>query len=322
MLVIENGNLFRLPLRTIGVVDADVVLANVFHHARYGVTPKLVSAARCGTVRLFAANHVYWEVYEHLARVAADAGVPYIEARAIFERNHLPLMRFVTVDPELSPELRAHQVTDTTDIPTGILTELVAPAILYARDQHLRQPALAAADWLEASHAALDAGKTDRTTQSIALTMAIPATGIVGVTQWLSSRLNVSPWAIGALLLAVAAKPLSDRERRRTFGRLAGAVGLGIETLLSKAREAEQSAIQRLSAATVPAPATPSLTTSVAHVLARSGEALLAGEICEAIGPNLRPSVQDVRSVLHSNPAFIRRQHSRWELGRLAGRLR
>lgn len=317
----QEESFFHLPLRSIGVVDADVMLANVFHQARHGVTPKLVSAARWGTLRLFAADHVYFEVYEHLPRVAADADASYTNVREIFERDHLPLIRFVTVDPDLSPELRAHQVADPSDVPTGVLAELIAPAVLYSRDRHLKRHQLAAPDWLEASQATLDAGESDRTTQSIALMMAIPPTGFIGLVRWLGTTLNVSPWAIGALLLAMAAKPLSDPQRRRTLGSWVLATGRGIETVLSKAFEAQQSGIERVTAAAVPALASPSVTSSVAHVLARREKALLAGQICEAIDSDVRPSVQEVRSVLTMNPAFIRRQHSRWELGKLAGPL-
>jgi len=57
----------------------------------------LLRATNRGIATLYASDHVYWEVYEHLPKIARWSKVPVPVLQARFETNYLPRLRFVTV---------------------------------------------------------------------------------------------------------------------------------------------------------------------------------------------------------------------------------
>jgi len=107
--------------RMIGIVDANAVLSSVDNDCRHGRTSRLrLMAGR--SAALFAAAHVYTEVYEKLPQFAARPGAPTLEAlRACFEQEYLPIIRFVHVtnDGDIDPDIAA--ITDPDDKPTRLI---------------------------------------------------------------------------------------------------------------------------------------------------------------------------------------------------------
>ncbi len=83
--------------------------------------------------------------------------------------------------------------------------------------------------------------------------------------------------------------------------------------------------LHEIKVASLPELVEPTMNHVVARTLAWAPEPLLAGEIAELVnadGGEEAVSVADVRRILNSCSAFVRRQHSRYELGRHAGPLR
>ncbi len=178
-------------MRLVAVVDTDVILANLIHQARAGVTPRLQRAAGDGTVRLFAANHVYFETYEKLPKIAADTGLDVAALRDLFEQQHLPVTRFVDMSGDFSGRV---PVTDAKDVPTALLADLISPCVLFSRDRHLKNPGLAPANWLEVAAAAVHAGELDRRERGLGIAIYAPGAGVTFLIRWVARRLGVSPW--------------------------------------------------------------------------------------------------------------------------------
>lgn len=312
-----------LPMRFVAVVDTDVLLANLVHQARFNVLPRLVRAAGDGTVRMFAANHVYFETYDKLVEVAGDVDVDVEVLKELFEREHLPMIKFVTT-PEDVTGRSSTEVTDSADIPTAQLAGLVAPCVLFSRDRHLRNPGLAPQDWLQVAQAAVHAGESDRRESALGMTIYAPTAGVVLLTKWVGKRLGVSPWLLGGGVAAWIAGLLRDPEHRRVAGQWFMRAADVFWRVVKEGEDLQAAGLHELSVAAVPEPERPSTTHVVARVLAWAPEPLLAGEIAH-LGRELPGGqgldTERVRATLASTKAFVRRQHARWELGRMAGPL-
>lgn len=128
---------------TVGIVDANAVLSSVDNDCRYDRTSRLLRSTLSDSTTLYAADHVWGEIYETLPKIAASSPVPLKELRARFETFYLPAIRFVTVTmpDELHPLVKA--TVDLDDRPTGQLAHLIAPVIVFSGDKHLRNPGFA-----------------------------------------------------------------------------------------------------------------------------------------------------------------------------------
>ena len=109
--------------RFVGVVDANALLSCVGNDCRKGVhwQSDLLRAANRGITTLYASDHVYGEVYEHLPAISKWSKIPAPVLRARFETNYLPRLRFVTVDITDVVDPQVLQITDPDDVPTGQL---------------------------------------------------------------------------------------------------------------------------------------------------------------------------------------------------------
>lgn len=323
--MVQASSPWSLPQRLAAVVDTDVILANVGHEVKYGVTPRLVYSAQEGTVRLFASNHVYFEVYEKLPEVAADMGIEAALIRDDFENVHLPLIRFVSVPDEVPSRSRSSKITHATDIPTGYLSELIAPCILFSRDRHLKGPGLAPQDWLSVAKATVDAGERDRRQQAMGVAFMAPGAGAFLFLRWLSRLLRVPGWLVVVGSGVVAANVLWDTNRGERMGTWASELGSAAVAILEEGRQLEEAGLAQLGMAAVSPIEHAPPEQLIARALAWVDEPLLAAEIAEFVEETTGRqdlTIRDIRAVLNSDGAFVRRQHARYQLGRRAGPLR
>lgn len=142
----------------LGVVDTNALLSSIANDCRKGTyrQSRLLRMTTGGVATLYASNHVYWEVYEHLPRIAKWSKVPVAELRARFEDRYLPFLRFVTVDVSEIDDPQVLAITDVDDVPSGQLAKLLGPCIVFPEDKHLRKPGLAPDNWHEAAQFAVD----------------------------------------------------------------------------------------------------------------------------------------------------------------------
>src|SRR5450759_4187972 len=84
--------------RLVGVVDTNALLSSVDNDCRYpGRRSRLLRMTDEETAVLYAADHVYGEVYRRLPKIARSSPAPLATLRTRFEEEYLPAMRFVTV---------------------------------------------------------------------------------------------------------------------------------------------------------------------------------------------------------------------------------
>jgi hypothetical protein len=108
-------------LRFLGIVDTNALLSSVASDCRKGpyVRSRLLRMADAGAAVLYAAEHVYGEAYEHMAKVARGTRVPVPVICARFEEHYLPVLRFVTVGVDQADDPQVLAITDPDDVPTG-----------------------------------------------------------------------------------------------------------------------------------------------------------------------------------------------------------
>lgn len=309
--------------RFLGLPDANALLSSIDNDCRNGWRSRLLRMTDRETAFLYAANHVYWEIYEHLPRVAQWSKVPVVVLRSRFETEYLPVLRFVTVDASEIVDPQVLAITDPDDVPTGQLAKLIAPCIVFSEDRHLRLPGLAPADWRAVAQFAVDVveGATGQRVTANAATL--PLQGGVELIKFLGRRTGLSPWLIGGIVAGGAVLLLKDPERRKTVSKYVIPVLEAYGKQFERAMVQEQRGLAGLGEVILPSPAVPTSKQQVAIVMARQREPLLAKEIqAKILGHfpgELVPTITEVRTVLDDGPEFIQPERYRWQFGRLAG---
>jgi hypothetical protein len=122
--------------RFLGVADANAVLGCVGNGCRKGPlrSSGLLRMAVGGAATLYASDHVYGEIYEHLVGIARWSKVPVHVLRERFEAYYLPALRFVTVDATEIVDPQVLATTDPDDVPSGLLAKLIAPRVVPDED--------------------------------------------------------------------------------------------------------------------------------------------------------------------------------------------
>lgn len=312
----------RETLRFISITDTNALLSSIDNDCRKGYRSRLLRMSDSGAVVLYAADHVYWETYEHLPKFAKRSSVPLEVLRAHFENEYLPALRFVTVSDIDPLDSQVLGITDPDDVPTGILAKLIAPCLVFSDDNHLKKPGFAPKDWQKAAKSGLDVseGASDQNTQAAVAVLPFRAT--YHLTRATSVKIGVSPWILAAMLLGAATYALWTPERRDKALKVAGAFVEAIGTELEKAMAQEERGAQIIREVLLPAPTAPTIRQQVAITLARQSEPLLAREIQEIIqfsfAPDTIPTVSEVRAVLEEGDEFVRSGRYRWQFGREA----
>lgn len=313
--------------RFLGVADANALLSCVGNDCRKGHARRsgLLQMTAGGTATLYASDHVYWEVYEHLPRISKWSKVPVSVLRECFEEHYLPAVRFVSVDTSGITDPQVLAITDPDDVPSGVLAKQIAPCVVFSEDKHLREPGLAPGDWRAAASSGADlveAALLQYALRQEVNAAAMPVPIAVGMTRWLGQRTGVSPWIIGAATVVGMAYFLRKPERRKALGKIV------IPLLEEHSRRAELATAQErrglegLREVMLPTPPKASVKQQAAIVLARQPGPLLAREIQEHMLEHFPPGtvapVPEIRSVLRDSPEFVSSERYRWQFGRQA----
>lgn len=122
------------------VVDTNVLLNDLMQTVKRGHPTALVEAARLGSIRLFAAEHVADEMAERLPTYATrrNRGDLLEELQATWDAAYWPLVHLVAVPHDLQNDLVARvRSRDADDAPTAALACLLAPCLVFTDDDDL-----------------------------------------------------------------------------------------------------------------------------------------------------------------------------------------
>jgi hypothetical protein len=242
--------------RLLAVVDTNALLSSVDNDCRHSPhrRSRLLRMTYGDTVALYAADHVYGEVYERPPKIAKSSPVPLDELRAHFEDKHLPVLRFVTVSASAdSSDAQVQAITDSDDIPTGKLAKLIAPCVVFSEDRHLRKPGLAPANWRSVAQSGVDVAEATAKGEAPGRLMAYTGLGVTALFKFLGRRTGVSPWLLASIAASGAALLFTNRERRRVAGKHVISFTERIGQLLVDAWAQEQNGSQRLRDVILPA---------------------------------------------------------------------
>lgn len=130
------------------VVDTSFLLPDVVWSARHRQRSMLLECVEFGLLRPFAAHHVWAEVPRKIGELASDAGVNRQLVEAVWWREYVSRIQFVDVDGVSVPRFGILALRDPSDLPTFALAELLAPVVVLAADRDLRDPGIAAPNWI------------------------------------------------------------------------------------------------------------------------------------------------------------------------------
>jgi hypothetical protein len=276
-----------------------------------------------GTATLYAPDHVYSEVYEHLPRIAASTKLPTSELRARFAEQYLPTLRFVTVDTTHVDDPQVLAITDPDDVPLGQLAKLIAPCVVFSADKHLRKPGLAPDDWLLAAQFAIDlvdAAMREQRVGQAAHGLSLPVSGAIELAKFVGRRTGLPGWALGLLAGSGVAYALWTPERRKAVSKYLLPALDAYTKEVSEAALLRQRGLAGLREVLLPAPTAPSVKQQTAIILARQREPLLAREIqahmLKHFASELVPTVNELRALLTDNSEFVQPERYRWQFGR------
>jgi hypothetical protein len=314
--------------RFVGVVDANALLSCVGNDCRKGPGRQsgLLRMTQRGIATLYASDHVYWEVYEHLPKIARWSKVPVAVLRAHFETNYLPRLRFVTVNAANIVDPQVLAIADPDDVPTGQLAKLVAPCVVFSEDKHLRQPGLAPEDWRAITGFAVDlieAAAKEQQVWSATRGLSIPVSGAIELFKFVGRRAGLSPWVVAGIAGVGVVALLKSPERRKVVSKYVVPVIDALGKELNSASMQEQRGLRGLRQVMLSASAQPSVKQQAAIILARQGVPLLAREVQEYMltrfASELVPTIAEVRTALKDSSEFVQPERYRWQFGRVAG---
>lgn len=130
------------------VVDTSFLLPDLLWCCERRRESTFLDCLRFGLLRPFAAHHVWAEVPRKIPDKATEAGVDRSLAEAVWWNEYVPRIRFVDVaglPVPLDAEIRPR---DASDAPTFALAGLLDPVVVLAPDRDLRDPGLAAPNWV------------------------------------------------------------------------------------------------------------------------------------------------------------------------------
>lgn len=305
--------------RFTGVVDANVLLSSIANGCSTGWRSRLLRMTDEDHAVLYAADHVFGEVYEHLSKFVGRDGTPSVEElRQLFEEEYLAILRFVTVTPD-DGAAEALGVTDPDDVPTAQLAELLGVSVVFSDDRHLRDPGFAPKDWQVAARGAIELIDCEREKIALGMAVYLPARAAVWAVQASARRLSVTPWIPAAALLAGAVLVMRAPARRRTVGEALGTIGRAFAEQLARIEADEHLAMAILQEAMYVASGD-SLRHQLASVLAVQLEPVAEDEVLSlliAAYPGAdTPNVEDVRVELVAGSEFVEGEPFCWQLGR------
>lgn len=313
--------------RSIGIVDSNAILSSVDNDCRHSRSSRLLRSTLFSSTTLYAADHVYTEVYDKLPKLARTSPIPLADLQSRFEDRYLPAIRFVTVSmPDLlDPQVLA--VTDLDDRPTGQLALLTAPVIVFSEDKHLRNPGFAFSNWRETAGGAAMVAEAAGEQRLMVIAAVMPSVGVFRGLDLVGRQLGIPRWVPGAAFAALTG--LGVYVFMRGPDRRAAAKNAGRKTsealgeVLTGQGQRRADGLRAINGAIYTRRGEPSVCQQVALTLARSSGPLLAQEVHDLIADRFDddhvPLVSEVRTVLAEGTEFVRVDRSRWQLGREVG---
>ncbi|WP_327402362.1 hypothetical protein OG194_20990 [Streptomyces sp. NBC_01288] len=307
----------------VGIVDTNALMSSIENDCRKGFRSRLLRMSDNGTAVLYAADHVYEEVYRRLPRMTKSSPVPLEDLYAHFEAEYLPALRFVTMSDVDAPDAQVLAITDPDDVPTGWLAKLISPCVVFSGDRDLKEPGFAPKDWQRAATSAVDVSDGHMGQLLTVNVAALPVRGVVELISFSGRKIGIPPWLLGVVVLGLGALLLKKPDRRKAATFVAGKVFEYILEELARYETQERQGIESLRKVILPAPTRPTIRQQVAITLARQNDPLLATEVHELLQEHFPDepvvSVRDVRVALEEGTEFVRVQRYRWQLGREVG---
>ncbi len=307
--------------RFIGVVDANVLLCSIDNDCRNGWRSRFLRMTDDDLAVLYAADHVYAEVYEKLHKFASRRGAPSVEElRRQYEDEYLPILRFVTVTPD-DGQAEALGVTDPDDVPTAQLAELLGLSVVFSDDTDLRDPGIAPGDWRAAARGAVGLIDCEREMLTLGSAVFLPVRAVFWAVGASARRLGTAPWIPALVLMAAAGLVMRPPSRRRTVVEGLGVIGRALAEQLARIEADEARAMAVLQEAMFAAAPRDGLQRQLAAVLAVQLEPVtedeLAGLIMAAFPSDEVRSTEDLRASLVDGTEFVEVEPSVWQLGRV-----
>lgn len=264
------------------VLDANMIRGELLRMTRTGRTV-LVNAANTGVFRLFVAQHVVDEVWEHYATWAKRKKVPEAAVLKAWETELLPLLRCVAIpDGWTTPDESIRLATlarpepdgDPDDVPTATLA-LILGVPLLSRDGKPLEAVYgtdfdkeAHKQWLNALKAGGDLGPLGQYVQMTTKLVALLGGGAIAGMRAAASRWSwVTVLASVAGSGALAALLIPADARRSIRSRVRSALGSGL-TFFAGINSAHQLAEEQFRTLAAPAPSDENLLTDLAPTAA------------------------------------------------------
>jgi predicted nucleic acid-binding protein len=250
------------------VLDANMIRGELIRMGGSGRTV-LVNAANSGVFRLFVAEHVVDEVWEHYATWARRRKVAAADVRAAWESGLLPLLRCVTVpdawatvdeSARLARLARPAPGGDPDDVPTATLALLLGAPLLsrdgkpleavygpgFDKETHI--------EWLNALRAGGDLGPLGQYLQLSTNLIVLLGKGVIG-----GLRAAAGRWSWSAALLAIAGcgavvSLLAPADLRKRIGSGIGTVLEVSLTFMAGVTAAHQRAEEQFRTLAAPSP--------------------------------------------------------------------
>jgi predicted nucleic acid-binding protein len=317
------------------VVDTNILLQDLAQSCRAQRRQTLVNAANAGALRLFCAEHIVKEMYDHIGQDAAMLKVPYGVLLTRWEDEYLPLLRVIS-DNAISEHLltaaerrRVRHLLASKDVPSVKLA-LTLGALYLTEDKPARWAVYneRATDeellmWLPPLQ---DGGSAEVLGNAAFTAILIPTITVWGLAEFcqtLAAEVPAVFWPVLAVGAGVALARTTTAGLRRTMSALGTTF-----TVFMECMRPYYEALERFRAA---APATPSwaelssevgrrdvLLRAALWTLARhpAGDAS-ASELAKRLADlGVGQSANIVRRALRGNSCFHETSRGRWQVGR------
>lgn len=323
------------------VVDANILRNDIRRACRTGRTV-LITAANAGLIRLFCAEHVHDEVFEHSGDWTAKGKVTQEAFLHMWMTDYLPVIRVVSIGKEhqawLDPAERSRiqdldqpePIGDPDDVPSAVLSLLLG-AFFLSEDHKPLRAVYGDADlsrhteWVRILKAAGDVGELSKSFTLAGNLAAMAGQGLLSGAR--KAAAATSPWFLAAVGLGTAWWLLSRPDSvKRQIASGAGSVLSSVAT----AAVGFQVIKAEFTAAAAKTPSWATLAASVApaavlgraclHTLARSPQVNRSAAELRAELPYLGVAQGEtkVRQVLRTGGAFSEVRRGRWQVGGVA----
>jgi hypothetical protein len=302
------------------IVDTNVLLTSLRRYMRDGRSALLGAATR-GTLRIFAASHVYWEVLEKIPLVMPGWGFDAAIAATALDEQFLPWIRFVDVRGFSEPGRAAELVTDADDRPTAVLVGVLSPAVSLSRDPHLIETGFAFHDWVPPLLAG--AARGEAASGLIAANAVLNLTVSMAGSAARAARRFPGPAVVAvgcgvALVGALALRTDLWHSRASLAGGARGVAEAALSRLGTLLEEMGDHG-QKLDAATVTRSYPPSPPERLMRVLALEPVPRSHLELAEPLqADGFETDPETVLATLEQYPAFVRQGRWGWRVGVIA----